>query len=78
VIPGGSPRAYAVYVDETDRVWVTDFDENALLRFEPESGAFRTFPLPSAAARIRQLPDRKGQVRGAESGVDRLAVIRSR
>jgi len=44
-----------VYADETDRIWVTDFGANALLRFEPESGSFRTFTLPSEGARIRQL-----------------------
>ncbi len=77
-LPGESPRAYAVYVDETDRIWVTDFGANALLRFEPESGSFRTFALPSEGARIRQLLGRKGEVWGAESGVDKLVVIRFR
>src|SRR3546814_18793200 len=24
-LPGDKPRAYAVYVDEADKVWVTDF-----------------------------------------------------
>ena len=75
-LPGGSPQAYAVYVDETDRVWVSDFGANALVRFDPETETFRTFPLPSRGARIRQILGRKGEVWGAESGTDRLVVIR--
>lgn len=75
-LPGDSPQAYAVYVDETDRVWVSDFGANALVRFDPEREAFRAFPLPSAGARVRQILGRKGEVWGAESGADRLVVIR--
>jgi virginiamycin B lyase len=75
-LPGDSPQAYAVYVDETDRVWVSDFGANALVRFDPEKETFRTFPLPSRGARIRQILGRKGEVWGAESGTDRLVVIR--
>ena len=75
-LPGVSPQAYAVYVDETDRVWVSDFGANALVRFDPETESFRAFPLPSRGARIRQILGRKGEVWGAESGTDRLVVIR--
>jgi virginiamycin B lyase len=75
-LPGESPKAYAVYVDETDKVWVSDFGANALVRFDPEAEAFRVFPLPSAGARVRQILGRKGEVWGAESGADRLVVIR--
>jgi len=31
-LPGDSPRAYAVYVDDKDKVWVTDFSANAIVR----------------------------------------------
>ncbi|MFZ2223645.1 MAG: hypothetical protein WAV26_03040 [Candidatus Deferrimicrobium sp.] len=75
-LPGDSPQAYAVYVDETDRIWLSDFGANALVRFDPERETFRTFPLPSRGARVRQLLGRKGEVWGAESGADRLVVIR--
>src|SRR2546422_988418 len=34
-LPGDSPRAYAVYVDEQDVVWLSDFGANAIVRFEP-------------------------------------------
>ncbi len=75
-LPGDSPQAYAVYVDETDRVWVSDFGTNALVRFDPGRETFRSFPLPSPGARVRQLLGRKGEVWGAESGADRIVVIR--
>jgi virginiamycin B lyase len=77
-LPGDSPQAYAVYVDEVDQVWVSDFGGNALVRFDPERETFRSFPLPSSGARVRQLLGRKGEVWGAESGADRLVVIRFR
>ena len=77
-LPGDSPQAYAVYVDEEDRVWVSDFGTNALVRFDPKRETFQSFPLPSRKARVRQLLGRKGEVWGAESGADRLVVIRFR
>jgi virginiamycin B lyase len=77
-LPGDSPQAYAVYVDEADRAWVSDFGANALVRFDPVRETFRSFPLPSRGARVRQLLGRKGEVWGAESGADRLVVIRFR
>ena len=76
-LPGNSPQAYAVYVDEADRVWVSDFGANALVRFDPEKETFSSFALPSRGARVRQLLGRKGEVWGAESGADRLVVIRT-
>jgi virginiamycin B lyase len=77
-LPGDSPQAYAVFVDETDRIWVSDFGANALVRFDPERETFRSFPLPSGGARVRQILGRKGEVWGAESGTDKLVVIRFR
>ena len=34
-LPGNTPRAYAVYVDEADVVWVSDFAANAVVSFDP-------------------------------------------
>jgi virginiamycin B lyase len=75
-LPGESPHAYAVYVDGTDKVWVTDLAANAILKFDPESESFQSFPSDRASAAVRQLNGRKGEVWGAESGADRLVVIR--
>ena len=77
-LPGDSPQPYAVYVDETDLVWITDFGANALVRFDPVREKFERFRLRSPAASVRQLLGRQGEVWGAESGADRLVVARWR
>lgn len=75
-LPGGNPKPYAVYVDEHDLVWLSDFGANALVRFDPVREAFDMFPLPSPGASVRQLLGRSGEVWGAESGADKLVVLR--
>lgn len=76
-LPGTNPGAYAIYVDAQDQVWLSDFNANALLRFDPTIERFESFPLPSSNAQVRQLLGRPGEVWGAESGADKLAVIRT-
>jgi virginiamycin B lyase len=71
----GSAQPYAVYVDDRDVVWLTDFGASAIVRFTPTSGKFTTFRLRTGA-NVRQLLGRRGEVWGAESGADRLVVIR--
>jgi virginiamycin B lyase len=74
-LPGEKPRAYAIYVDEHDIVWLTDFTANAIVRFDPKAETFESFPSDRANASVRQMLGRKGEVWGAESGVDRLVVV---
>ncbi|MGA8690979.1 MAG: lyase [Methyloceanibacter sp.] len=76
-LPGDGPHAYAVYVDDKGKVWVTDFGANAILSFDPKSEAFDSFPSDKPDAAVRQLNGRTGEVWGAESGTDRLVVIRA-
>jgi virginiamycin B lyase len=76
-VPGANPMIYAVYVDERDKVWVTDFGANALWRFDPVTSRFTRVLLPSANAEVRQLLGRKGEVWGAESGTDKLVLVRT-
>ena len=76
--PGDNPMIYAVFVDDRDQVWLTDFGANAIVRFDPSTEAFETFELPSADAAVRQLHGRRGEVWGAESGTDKLVVLRAR
>lgn len=76
-LPGDAPQPYAVYVDDQNIVWLSDFGANALVRFEPRSETFDSFPLPGASAAVRQLLGRPGEVWGAESGTDKLVVIRT-
>jgi virginiamycin B lyase len=76
-LPGERPQAYAVFVDDRDIVWLSDFGANALVRFDPATEQFQSFPLPSASASVRQILGRPGEVWAAESGVDKLLVIRT-
>jgi virginiamycin B lyase len=77
-LPGAMPMPYAVYVDETDAVWLSDFGANALVRFDPGTERFTRIRLPSSPANVRQILGRRGEVWGAESGVDKLVVVRTR
>jgi virginiamycin B lyase len=76
-LPGEMPRAYAVFVDEKDKVWVSDFSGNAIVRFDPETAEFKSFVSDREHADVRQMLGRPGELWGAESGTDRLVVIRN-
>jgi virginiamycin B lyase len=76
-LPGSQPLAYAVFVDENDIVWLSDFGANALVRFDLQAEVFEPFPLTEIDANVRQLHGRAGEVWGAESRVDKLVVIRA-
>lgn len=67
-LPGERPRTYAVYVDDKDKVWLTDFSANAILRFDPASEQFNVFASDKANANVRQLDGRPGELWGCESG----------
>jgi virginiamycin B lyase len=75
-LPGETPRAYAVFVDEKDKVWVSDFTGNAIVRFDPETGDFVSYVSDREHADVRQMLGRPGELWGAESGTDRLVVVR--
>jgi virginiamycin B lyase len=67
---------YAVYVDERDRVWISDFGANAIHLYDPREWRFTTYPVPTGRAEIRQLAGRAGEAWGAESRANKLLVIR--
>jgi virginiamycin B lyase len=48
-----------------------------LWRFDPQTRRFTRVRLPSANAEVRQLLGREGEVWGAESGTDKLVVVRT-
>jgi virginiamycin B lyase len=77
-LPGSQPQPYAVFVDDEDVVWVTDFAANAVVRFDADAERFRAFPFPTPGAEVRQLLGRTGEVWGAESATDKLVVLRTR
>jgi virginiamycin B lyase len=65
----------AVYVDNHDMVWLSDFGANALVKFDPTKQKFEVFRLSTANANVRQILGRSGEIWGAESGLDRLVVL---
>jgi virginiamycin B lyase len=75
-LPGDDPQPYAVFVDNTDAVWLSDFGANALDRFDPETEPFVTVPLPDPDGAVRQLHGRSGELWGAESSADKLVLVR--
>ncbi|MFY9794331.1 MAG: hypothetical protein WAK17_23165 [Candidatus Nitrosopolaris sp.] len=72
-----NPMPYAVYVDNHDIVWLSDFGANALVKFDPTKERFEVFPLSIPNANVRQIIGRPGEIWGAESGLDRLVVLRT-
>jgi virginiamycin B lyase len=76
-LPGENPLAYAVYVDEHDKVWLSDFGGNALVRFDPETGKFDVGRHPRPEANVRQILGRTGEVWAPESGTDTLVMVRT-
>ncbi len=75
-LPKSQRGCYAVYVDDKDKVWLTDFEANAIVRFDPVSEKFDSFPSNRRNASVRQILGRPGELWGAESGTDRLVVVR--
>jgi virginiamycin B lyase len=76
-LPGYDPQTYAVYVDAKDIVWLSDFGANAIVRFDPGTESFTAYPSPSRQARVRQILGRPGEIWLPESGVEKIAVIRT-
>ena len=74
----GNPGAgcYSVHVDNEDMVWLTDFMTNAIVRFDPVTEKFETFPSSERGAQVRQMASRPGEAWGAESGNNRLVLIK--
>lgn len=77
-LPGQTPQPYAIFVDDKDIVWLSDFASNAIVRFDPSLEKFQSFPLPSSEANVRQLLGRTGQVLGAESATDKIMIIQTK
>jgi len=76
-LPGDGPRTYAVYVDDKDMVWLSDFGANALLRFDPNGETFDSWKHPRESASVRQILGRPGEVWLPESGTEHIAVMRT-
>ncbi|KAF1051868.1 MAG: Virginiamycin B lyase [Stenotrophomonas maltophilia] len=75
-LPGTQAQPVAIYVDAMDRVWLSDAQSHSLLRFDPQRERFTRLAGDAAATGALQLSGRPGEVWGAETGSDRLLVIR--
>jgi virginiamycin B lyase len=76
--PADRAQMYSVYVDERDKVWLAEWASNSILRFDPETEKFERFPSDRPNAQVRQMLGRPGEAWGAESGTDRLVVVRTK
>lgn len=72
----GSSNVYAVFVDDKDKVWLSDWTNNTIVRFDPATEEFVSFPSNKRRADVRQMLGRPGEMWAAESGTDRLVVVR--
>jgi len=75
-LPKSREGCYAIFVDNKDMVWVSDWSANAIQRFDPATTRFESFPSNRAHGDVRQILGRPGEVWAAESGTDRLVVIK--
>ncbi len=76
-VPGDNPKPYAVYVDERDKVWLSDFGSNAIFSFDASSEKFTRFALSNDGAAVRQILGRAGEVWLPESGTEHITLIRT-
>ena len=75
-LPKSKQGCYAVFVDDKDKVWLADWSANAIVRFDPVTEKFDSFPSDRRNSSVRQMLGRPGELWAAESGTDRLVVIR--
>jgi len=75
-LPKSNEGCYAVFVDDKDKVWASDWTNNALVRFDPVTEKFDSFASDRRRSDVRQILGRPGEVWAAESGTDRLVVVR--
>ncbi len=76
-LPGDRPRPHAVYVDDADKVWLSDFSANAIVHFDPVTEAFNSVQIDRPGAEVRSLHGRSGEAWAADGGSDRLIRIQT-
>ena len=75
--PGSEPMIYAVYVDERDIVWASDFGGDCIWSFDPKAEKFEKHTFARRGINVRQILGRPGEVWLPESGTDHISVIRT-
>jgi virginiamycin B lyase len=72
--PTPNQSARRVWVDSKNKVWVSDFGNNAIVNFSARRNEWKSYVLPSASANVRQLLGRNvgfyNEIWGAESGTN--------
>ena len=74
-LPGTGPRAYEVFVDTDNLVWLGDFVKNSVVSFDPKGEGLVVYDLPISPSNIRQILGRPGEVCLPESAADQIEVI---
>lgn len=75
-LPGGdAARAYAVYVDHDDKVWLSDTGTETIVRFDPVTETFATVR-HGTPANVAQLGGVPGEVWGGQRARDHVFVVR--
>lgn len=75
--PGGPDSApYGIAADLAGNIWYEEFRANTLVRFNPGTAKFSTFPMLSPRSGVRNMArDASGRIWMALSGVDKVAVV---
>ena len=76
-VPGDNAKPYAVYVDDRDKVWLSDFGSNAIFSFDAGTEKFTRIALANEGAAVRQILGRAGEVWLPESGTEHITLIRT-
>ena len=75
-LPGERPRCYSVYVDDRDKVWLTDFSANAIVRFDPRTETLPLLPVGHVRApTCARWPDGRARPGAGKAGTNRIVVI---
>ena len=65
-----------MWVDGDDKVWVSEWSANAIVRFDPLTESFESLLSDRPNSDVRQMLGRKDEVWIAGSGTERLRVIK--
>jgi virginiamycin B lyase len=75
--PGGPQSApYGISADLAGNIWYEEFRANNLVRFDPRTGKFSSFPMLSPRSGVRNMArDAFGHIWMALSGADKVGVV---
>ncbi|MEN9932465.1 MAG: hypothetical protein RIS17_1038 [Pseudomonadota bacterium] len=75
-MPGDKPQVYAVYVDDRDVAWLTEWAGNVTIAFDTKAEKIiGTYPGSGPKAEVRQILGRKGEIYLPESGLDKVMLV---